>query len=157
MCDPRAINAVMNPLSGVHSFIEQDPTRPGQPLQKQIRLSKDYITSTGGTVTVLPSTDEVILNGVLTADLIIDLSSDARLFYNQVNRRSVITSLQTRAAHNVQIVLPAGFHFIYDGAALPLVKSTLQFPTAATASSIELYWSTDGVIVIGDITGFTFP
>lgn len=138
------------------------------PLEGQVSLPVTYdVGTTAGVVTnsALAQGDPNVVCGRNLTTGSVTYSISATDANNLHGRDSVVVvNPSVGAGNTVSVTLPAGWYFLYQGAASPLVKQTATSPVlGAVVTALSIRWiKNNGVaggvaVITSPVTGWTFP
>lgn len=146
-----------NTLYGYKEYLLGD-TATQFPIERQIPRTSQLMDKTTGTYTdQIDGSNNLVVNSNLAGGNVI-LNFSTQGLVNMVGRKVDIAVVPTNdgGVRHTFINLNGNFHFIYQGAAVPLVTQSLQFPVTVASSISLTFLDLTRVLVTGDVTGYTF-
>ena len=146
-------------LYGSPRYLEVQFENRTVPLEEQITMTSTTQSDLGNVtyVDVIPNTPVWRIEDNLAAGSVI-YSLTAQGATNLVGKQTFIELVCSNGgANTVQLALPAGWNFVHQSCAVPLVRTTLTSPAMGVLGSVlHLVWSQNRCIVVGSTTGWTF-
>ena len=143
-------------LFGFTTPLKAKYDEPNVPLEDQISLTSTTSALTGGAYTgsdVIKTFNSQYVTVTGATSTATFTPQEAR---NMIGRETRLGVVSTGAGINLVLVLPAGWNWLYQGAAVALNTTSMTFP-ANTCSSISLTWlKNNRVLVTGNVTGYVF-